>query len=255
MPRLRSRYLSWKPCPAPSKLEDLGCLISGPWVPHMNIGAYLLWCKAYKVHTLVLCTSNHHLLFLCYFLCYCCSVTKSRQTLRPHGLQHARLPCASWSPRICSNSCPLSSFHSIPCPLNGWCHPTISSSVALFRPQSFPASGCFPMSQLFATGGQNIGVSALAAVLSMNMQAWFPLGWTSFILLSRALSIIFSGTTIQKHQFFSPQPSLWSNSHIHTWLLENHSFIFISLLWPPKEQTMDILKKQELPRTPLTNLG
>ena len=158
MTRLRSRYLSWKPCPASSKLEDLGCLISGPWVPHMKTGAYLLWCEAYKAHNLVLCTSKHHLLFL--VLCYYCpSVTKSHQTLQPHRLQHVRPPCLSWSPRICSNSCSL----------NGWCHPTISSSVALFCPQSSPAPGPFPVSQLFVSGGPSIG----ASVLPMNIQVDF----------------------------------------------------------------------------------
>ena len=90
----------------------------------------------------------------------------------------------------------------------------------LLLPQSFPASGSFPMSQFFASGGQNIGVSASASVLPMNIQDWFPLGWTGWISLqSKGLSRVFN-TTVQKHQFFSVQPSLWSNSHIHTWLLE-----------------------------------
>ena len=130
-----------------------------------------------------------------------------------HGLQHVRLPCPSPTPRVYSNSCPLS----------WWCHPTISSSVTPFSSclQSFSASGYFPMSQFFTSGGQSIGVSALASVLPMNIQDWFPLGLTGLIsLLSKGLSKIFSNTTIQKHQFFSSQPSLWSNSHIHTWLLE-----------------------------------
>ena len=117
------------------------------------------------------------------------------------------------SPGACSNSCPLS----------WWCHPTISSSVVPFSPclQSFPASESFPMSQFFASGGQSIGASASASVLPMTIQGWFPLGLTGLIsLLSKGLSRVFSNTTVRKHQFFSAQPSLWSNSHIHIWLLE-----------------------------------
>ena len=138
-------------------------------------------------------------------------------SLRSHGLQHARPPCPSPTPRVYSNSCPLS----------WWCHPTISSSVSPFssRLQPFPASGSFQMSQLFASGGQSIGVSASPSVLPMNIQDWFPLELTGWIpLLSKGLSRIFSNTTVWKHQFFSTQLSLWSNSHTHTWLLENHSF-------------------------------
>ena len=127
-------------------------------------------------------------------------------------MQHARPPCPSPTPRVYSNSRPMSS----------WCHPTISSSVVPFScPQSFPASGSFPMSQFFASSGKSIGVSASASVLPMNIQDWFPLGWTGWISLqSKGLSRVFSNTTVQKHQFFSVQPSLWFNSHIHTWLLE-----------------------------------
>ena len=134
-------------------------------------------------------------------------------SLWPHGLQHARLPCPSRTPRAYSNSCPLSR----------WCHPAISSSVIPFSscPQSFPASGSFPMSQLFASGGQNSGVSASVSVLPMYIQDWFPSGWTGWISLqSKGLSRVFSNTTVQKHQFFSTQISLYSNSHTHTWLLE-----------------------------------
>ena len=129
-----------------------------------------------------------------------------------HGLQHARLPCLSPTPGACSNSCPLSQ----------WCHPTVSSSVISFScPQSFPASRSFQMSQLFTSGGQSIGVSTSASVLPMNLQDWFPLEWTGWISLqSKGLSRVFSNTTVQKHQIFGPQLSLWSNSHIHTWLLE-----------------------------------
>ena len=126
-------------------------------------------------------------------------------SLWPHELQHTRLPCPSPSAWVCSNSCPLSQ----------WYHPTISSSVAPFScPQSFPASESFPMSWLFASGGQSIGASASASILLMNVQDWFPLGLTGFISLqSKELSRVFYSTTVQKHQFFKAQPSLWSSSH------------------------------------------
>ena len=133
--------------------------------------------------------------------------------LRSHGLQHARLPCPSPFPRVCSDSCPSSR----------WCYPTILSSVTHFSswPQSFPASGSFPMNQLFTSGGQNTGASSSASVFLMNIQGWFPLGLTGLISLqSKGLSRVFSSTTVQKHQFFGAQPSLWSNSYIHIWLLE-----------------------------------
>ena len=134
-------------------------------------------------------------------------------SLRPHGLEHARPPCPSPTPRACSNSCPSSQ----------WCHPTIWSSVIPFSSclQSFPASGSFPMSQFFTSGDQNIGALASASILPMNIQDWFPLGLTGWISLqSKGLLRVLSSTTVQKHQFFSAQLSLWSNSHIHTWLLE-----------------------------------
>ena len=121
--------------------------------------------------------------------------------LQPHRLQYTRLPCPSPTPRAYSNSCPLS----------WWWHPTISSSVVPFSSclQSFPASGSFPISQLFASGGQSIGVSASISVLPMHIQDWFPLGWTSSISLqSKGLSRVFSKTAVQKHQFFSAQLSL-----------------------------------------------
>ena len=146
-------------------------------------------------------------------LVYICRILFSRSGLfDPTDLQHARLPCPWPSPGACSNSCPLSQ----------WCHSTTSSPVVPFSscPQSFPASGSFPVSWLFASDGQRIGASASTSVLPMNIQGWFPLGWTGLISLqSKGLSRVFSSTTIQKHQFFSIQP-LWSNSHIHTWLLE-----------------------------------
>ena len=134
-------------------------------------------------------------------------------SLRPHELQHTRLPCPSPTPRVHPNLCPLCQ----------WCHPTISSSVVPFPhcPQFFPASGSFQMSQLFVSGGQSIGVSASASVLPMNTQDWSPSGWTVWISLqSKGLSRVFSNTTVQKHQFFSAQLSSQSNSHIHTWPLE-----------------------------------
>ena len=117
-------------------------------------------------------------------------------SLWPRGLQYTRLPCPSPTPRACSNSCPLSQ----------WCHPTISSTVIPFFSclQSFPASGPFPMSQFFTSGSQSIGVSALASVLPINSQDWFPLGLTGLIsLLSKGFSRVFSNTTVQKHQFLA----------------------------------------------------
>ena len=134
-------------------------------------------------------------------------------SLWPHESQHASPSCPSPTPGVHPNSCPLS----------WWCHPTISSSVVPFSscPQSLPASGSFPMSQLFAWGGQSIGVSALASVLQMNTQDWSPSEWTGWISLqSKRPSRVFSNTTVQKHQFFGTQLSSQSNSHIHTWLLE-----------------------------------
>ena len=128
------------------------------------------------------------------------SLSVVSNSLRPHGLQHARPPCPSPTSGVYSNSCPLSR----------WCHPAISSSVVPFSscPQSFPASGSFQMSQFFTSGGQNISVSASASVLPMNIQDWLPLGWISWISLqSKGPSRIFSNTTVQKHQFFGTQPS------------------------------------------------
>ena len=130
---------------------------------------------------------------------FSCSVMSD--SLQPHGLQHTRLPCPSLTPGVYLNSCPLS----------WWCHPTISSSVIPFSSclQSFPASGSFPISQLFTSGGQSIGVSASASVLPMNTQDWSPLGWTGWTSLqSKGLSRVFSNTAVQKHQFFSAQLSL-----------------------------------------------
>ena len=121
---------------------------------------------------------------------------------------------------------PLVQFSSVnSCSLSQWCHPAISSSVVTFSSclQSFPTSGSFQMGQLFASGGQSIGVSASTSVLPMNTQNWSSLGWTGWIPLQfRGFSRIFSNTTVQKHQFFCAQLSLQSNSHIHTWLLKKN---------------------------------
>ena len=134
-------------------------------------------------------------------------------SLQPQESQHARPPCPSSTPGVHSNSCPSIR----------WCHPAISSSVVPFSscPQSLPASESFPMSQLFASGDQNTGVSALASVLPKKSQDWSPLEWIDWISLqSKGLSRVFSNTTVQKHQFFSAQLSSQSNSYIHTWPLE-----------------------------------
>ena len=141
---------------------------------------------------------------------YCTSVQLScsvmSDCLRPHDSQHARPPCPSPTPRVYSNSCPSS----------GWCHPDISSSVVPFSscPQALPASGSFPMSQLFTWGGQSTGVSALASFLPKKSQGWSPSEWTSQISLqSKGLSRVFSKTIVQKHQFFVSQLFSQSNSH------------------------------------------
>ena len=147
----------------------------------------------------------------------------------PHGLQHARLPCPSPS----SGECPS------PCLLNRWCHPTISSSVTLsFCLQSCPASGSFSMSQLFTSGGQNIGASALASVLPKSIQGWFPLGFTGLIsLLSKGPSRVFSSNTIQK-QFFSPLPSLFPTlTSIHDY---QYSYTWC-MSWIPNKVTSHFL--------------
>ena len=135
------------------------------------------------------------------------SYSAMSNSLQPCGMQHTSLPHPSPTPGACSNSRPLS----------WWCHPTISSSVVPFfsHLQSFPASGSFPKDQFFSSVGQSIGVSASASVLPVNSQDWLPLGWTGWISLqSKGLSTVFFNTTVQKHQFFGAQLSLWSNSHI-----------------------------------------
>ena len=143
----------------------------------------------------------------------CCSFTKLCPALcNPINCSTPGFPVLHYLPE-CSNACPLSR----------WCHPTILASITPFSscPQPFPASESFSVSQFFASGGQNIGASALASVFPMNIQGWFLLGLTGLISLqSKGLSRVFSNTTIQKHQLFNTQPSLWSNFHIHTWVLE-----------------------------------
>ena len=155
--------------------------------------------KLYKVY------HHHH-----HSVQFSCSVMS--HSLQPHELQHARPPCPLLTLSVHPNSYPLSQ----------WCHPTISSSVIPFSscPQLFPASGTLKMSQLFASVGQIIGISASKSVIPMNTQDWSPLGWTGWISLqSKGLSRVFSKTTVQKHQFFGAQLSSQSNSHIHTWPL------------------------------------
>ena len=149
-----------------------------------------------------------------FMVCCGCSVAQSRPALcDPMDCSTPVLPVLHHLPELAQNSCPSSQ----------WCHPTISSSVVPFSscPQSFPASGSFPRTRLFTSGGQSIGASASASIVPMTIQGRFPLGLTSLIsLLVKGLSRVFSSPTVQKHQFFGAQPSLWFNSHIHTWLLE-----------------------------------
>ena len=157
-------------------------------------------------------------------LLFSCSVVSD--SLQPQGLQHARLPCPSLSLGVYSDLMSIESMM----PSN---YP--SSAIPFSScPQSFPASGSFPVTQFFTSGGQSIGVSASASVFPMNIQGWFPLGLTGLIsLLSKGLSRVFSITTVRKHQFYGAQPSLWSNSHIRTWLLyyKNYSFDSRDFYW------------------------
>ena len=140
-------------------------------------------------------------------LLYQFSLSVMSDSLWPHGLQHARPPCPSPTPGDYSNSCPL----------NQPSHPL----SLLLLPSIFPSIRVFSNESVLASGNQSIGASASASVFPMNIQDWFPLGWTGWMSLqSKGLSRDFSNTTVQKHQFFISQPSLWSNSHIHTWLLE-----------------------------------
>ena len=168
---------------------------------------------------------GEHPMCTCKECVFCCVQTECQfsysvmfNSLQLHQLQHARLPCPLLTPRACSN----------PCPSSQWCHPTISSSVIPFSShlQSFPASGSFPMSWLLTSGGLSTGASASASVLPMNIQDWSPLGLTSWIsLLSKGLSRVFFQPPLQKPQFFSIQLSLYTNSHIHTWLPCSHPYM------------------------------
>ena len=149
-------------------------------------------------------------------------------SLRPHGLQHARPPCPKPTPGVYSNTCPLSR----------WCYPTISSSVVPFSShlQSFSTSGSFQMSQFFASGSQRIGASTSASVLSMNIQGWFPLGLIGLnSLQSKGLSRVFSNTTVKRHQFFGTQRSLLSSSHICTWYWKKKNIVLTVWILLAKE--------------------
>ena len=202
------RLIGWRPpvnCSwdFPVKNTGVGChfLLQGIF-PTQGLNSHLLHCRRILYHW---ATRKAQILKHCsissyrYLLLFSCSVLSNSLWL--HELQHARLPCPSLLPSVCSESCPLSQR----------CHPTISSSVTPFSSclQSFPASRSFPVSWLFASGGQNIGASTSAWVLPMNIQHWFPLGLTDLIsLLSTGLSRVFPSTTVRRHQFFGAQPSL-----------------------------------------------
>ena len=196
----RQEYWSGLPFPSPRDLSNQGIksgssALLADSLPSELPGKSSLVTQA-NIHT--------------YSVQFSCSAMSD--SLPAHGLQHAWLPCPSSTPRTYSNSCPS----------HWWCHPTISPSVIPFSHlQSFQASGVLPVTQFFSSGGQSIGVSASASILPMNSQEWFRLGLTGWIsLLSKGLSRVFSNTMVQKHQFLATQLSLYSNSHIHTWLLE-----------------------------------
>ena len=182
----KQEYRSGSPCPPPGDLPDLG---TEP-MSLMSLalaGEFFITSTTWETHT--------------HYISVQSSSSVVSNSLQPHELQHTRPPCASPTPRVYSNSSPLVQ----------WCHPTISSSIIPFSSclQSFPASGSFQMSQLFASSSQSIGVSAAASVLPMNSQDWSPLGWTGWISLqSKGLSRIFSNITVQNHQFFGVKLSL-----------------------------------------------
>ena len=191
---------------------------------------------------------KHHGPFFCrtYLLFLSFSRSVLSDSLGPHELQHTRLPCPSPSAGVFSNSRPLSQ----------WYHPTISSSVvhSCFFPRSLPASGSFPMSQLFASGSQSIRASASASVLPMSTQGWFPLGLTGLTSLqSKGLSRVFCSTTVRKFQFFGPQSSLWSNSHLHKWLhssnvnlMAPYMVLMWVLDWKPLKSVEQLCKLQNI---------
>ena len=192
----RQEYWSGLPFPSPGDLPDPKVK---PGYPALADGFFITEPPG-KPHSVL----DQKILISQFFVCYCFSQfsrSVMSSSLWPLESQHARPPCPSPTPGVHSNSCPLSQ----------WCHPTISSSVVPFssRLQSFPASGSFLMSQFFTSGGQSTGISASASDLPMNTQDWSPLGWTGWISLqSKGLSRVFSNTRVQKHQFFSTQPSL-----------------------------------------------
>ena len=195
----RQEYWSGLPCPS---LGDL---------PYPGVEPVLLTSLHWQVGSSPLTPVGKLRIYVSSSVQFSRSVVSD--SLQPHEPQHTRPPCPPPTPGV----------HLNPCPLSRWCHPTISSAVVPVSSclQSFPASGYFPMSQLFASGGQRIGVSASTSVLPMNTQDWSPLGWTIWITLqSKGLSRVFFNTTVQKHQFFGAQLSSQSNSHIHTWPLE-----------------------------------
>ena len=189
--------------------------------PSSTPGAYSNSCPSCRW-----CHPSKHFILCCPLqfssVQFSCSVVSD--SLRPHGLQHSRLPCPSPTPRACSNSCPL----------NQWCHPTISSSVIPFSSylQSFPVSGSFPVSQFFVSGSPRFGTSASASVLPMNLQDWFPLGLIGLISLqSKGLSRVISNTAVKNHQSsvlrFLYGPAL---TCIHDYW-KNHSFDQMDLFW------------------------
>ena len=192
---------------------SLGKVVSTYCVPCCQIDFHCFYTPYINVQDFAFVTQNFLLLFriLSWF-----SLSVVSNSLWPSYVQLNRLPCPLSSPRACSNSCPL----------NQWCHPTISSSVTPFSSclQSLPVSGSFPMSQFFASGGQSIGTSALASFLWMSIQGWFPLGLTGLILPSKGLSRVFSRTTVRKHQVFS---STTPRKHI---IGAQHTVTIISIL-------------------------
>ena len=182
----------------PKKFSALLCT---PWW-HKNKASFFLWRKIFSY------TAFIDFSFRCDFIV----IVKSLSMFREFHELHSRLPCLSLSPRVC-----LSSYS-----LSQWCYPTISSLSPTSPVLSLSQHQSLPMSQLFTSGGQSIGVSTSASVLPVNIQGWFPLGFTGLISLqSKGLSRVFSSNTLQKHQFFGSHPSLWFNVHISTWLLEN----------------------------------
>ena len=210
-------------------LDGYSLYMLGPFVLKCSSGpVFSYWLSVWMIHSLLKVGSWNLLLPLCCWFFFSFSVQFSHSvvsdSLWPYELQHARPSCPSPTPWV----------HPNPCSSSQWCHPTISSSVIPFSscPQSFPASVSFPMSQLFASGGQSIGASASALVLPVNIQDWFSLGWTGWISLqSKGLSRGFSNTTVQRHKFFSTQyfyGSILTSLHDY-W--KNHSFDYLNPCW------------------------